>query len=71
MAKVNKAFRFGEYDHCAWSFDECLQSGIHLDSVLAELTGGYESPEAEAERTVKRWGQEATSSEWNVRLKRE
>ena len=44
--------------------------GTRLDDALAEL-GGDESPEAEAARTVRRMSTDATSREFQVRLKRE
>ena len=66
---IRHAFRFGDRDHEPYDPDTAFVSGTALDDALAELAG-EESVAAETARTIKRWGQEATSYEWRVRLKR-
>jgi hypothetical protein len=60
-----RTFRFGDYD----PRDDYFMSGTALDCALAELAG-EESVVSETTRTVKRWGQEATSYQWQVRIKK-
>jgi hypothetical protein len=60
-----------KYDRCAPPWDQWFLNGTDLDHGLAELAGGYESVQSETTRTIKRWGQEAASNEFQVRLKRE